>query len=164
MVCARVEWVGIRGIGQGWCVPFKGSWYAGASVSGAGASPTLAHPLPCMHSSCSGGEASRRLPSAAQCGPGRPPSSTFTFWSDRRTLAVLRSLSLFYPGTHPSLSLALSLLHTLWSPASYPPSTPTLSFPPGYLYVHTSISLLGALQQSAAAEGRSSVNCPRWTR
>lgn len=134
MVCARVEWVGIRGIGQGWCVPFKGSWYAGASVSGAGASPTLAHPLPCMHSSCSGGEASRRLPSAAQCGPGRPPSSTFTFWSDRRTLAVLRSLSLFYPGTHPSLSHSCTpsgrLRRTL------PQLLLSLSLPDTYTFIH----------------------------
>lgn len=75
-----------------------------------------------------------------------------------------------------SLSLAPSLVLTpcpvlLSTPLSlsYPPSLLACvvlshSFVSAYLYVHTSISLLGALQQSAAAEGRSSVNCPRWTR
>lgn len=138
--------------------------------------PPLPQPLPCMHSSCTGGEASRRLPSAAQCGPGRPPSSTFTFWSDCPTSAVLHSLSfslpLYYlnplplyptlrPHPHPhvhahshslSLSLAPSFFHTQPLFSSHIP-----------IRTYPSISL-GALQQSAAAEGRSSVNCPRWTR
>lgn len=83
--CARAwnGWV-FGWIGQGWCVPAEGSWYAGTQACGAPAPPPHllpSHPLPPCSTelACSGGEASRRLPSAAQCGPGRPPSSTFTF-------------------------------------------------------------------------------------
>lgn len=113
----------------------EGSWYAGTQACGAPAPPRH---LPSFcplspHSeelACSGGEASRRLPSAAQCGPGRPPSSTFTFWSDRRTSHRRRSLFL-----SSSFPLLLSVFHFLSFPLS----------PSSYLSLSHSLSLSFAL-------------------
>ena len=109
VVCARGMGGCTRWIGQGWCVPSKGSWYGGASVWGAGASP---HPRPNPYPVCTARvRAGKRRDGCRRLHSAGPDAHQVVRSRSGRT--VVRSLFL-------SLSLSFSLSFSLPTPSRTP--------------------------------------------
>ena len=107
VVCARGMGGCTRWIGQGWCVPSKGSWYGGASVWGAGASP---HPRPNPYPVCTACvRAGKRRDGCRRLHSAGPDAHQVVRSRSGRT--VVRSLF---------LSLSLSLSFSLPTPSRTP--------------------------------------------